>query len=452
VLVLVLVLVPVLVLVLVHGPSRWSPPAVPVPVRFSVQSARMPPRVRLEVVSGPIAGRQFVFDAHDTLLFGRASDCHARLAEQDGKASRHHFLLEVNPPAARVRDLGSLNGTWVNGTRYGGRGALSPEQAARQAWPQVDLSDGDSIRVGSTVFSVRVEGAHQDTGPLDQLLGAEAARGPVAGLAGYEIGALLGKGGMGSVYKARRRSDGALVALKLLRPEVVVEPFARDVFLREVAVTAQLRHPNVVALLDHGAEGDTFYFVLEYCAGGSLSAALLRRDDPLPVDVAVRLTLQVLDGLSVAHGLGFVHRDIKPENVLLADEQMREAKLADFGLAKSFEQAGLSGLTATGAVGGTLYFMPREQITHFRELRPASDVWSMGATLYYMLTLTYPRDFVPGADPLQVILQGGTLPVRSREPSLPATLAEVIDRAVDDDLARRYASAAEFRDALAAAS
>jgi serine/threonine protein kinase len=122
--------------------------------------------------------------------------------------------------------------------------------------------------------------------------------------------------------------------------------------------------------------------------------------------------------------------------VLLTDAEMSEAKLADFGLAKSFEQAGLSGLTATGAVGGTLYFMPREQITHFRVLRPAGDVWAMGATLYHMLTLSYPRDFVPGADPLQVILQGGTVPIRRREPGLPADLAEVIDRAVDDDLAR----------------
>jgi len=102
----------------------------------------------------------------------------------------------------------------------------------------------------------------------------------------------------------------------------------------------------------------------------------------------------------------------------------------------------------TGMVAGTLYFMPREQITHFRLLRPASDVWSMGATLYHMLTLRYPRDFPPEADPLNVILAGGTLPLRQRDPWLPARLAEVVDRAVADDLAERYATAAEFRDAL----
>src|SRR5688572_7674086 len=185
----------------------------------------MPPRVRLEVVEGPIAGRQFVFDGHDTLLFGRAADCHARLAEQDGKASRHHFRLAVNPPTARVRDLGSLNGNWVNGTRDGGRGALSPELAAVQDWPQVDVGDGDTIRVGSTVFAVRVESDPRlDTGPLEQLLAVAPAAARASRIGDYELGPLLGKGGMGSVYKARRRSDGLTVAFKLTRPEMVVEP------------------------------------------------------------------------------------------------------------------------------------------------------------------------------------------------------------------------------------
>src|SRR5262245_51383875 len=120
----------------------------------------MPGRVSLEVVAGPIQGRQFQFDGHDTFLFGRAPDCHAELAADDATASRHHFILEVNPPAARLRDLGSLNGTYVNGHKYGGRARhLSPEEGARQVLPQVDIKDGDTIRVGATVFAVRVEGA-----------------------------------------------------------------------------------------------------------------------------------------------------------------------------------------------------------------------------------------------------------------------------------------------------
>jgi serine/threonine protein kinase len=408
----------------------------------------MPGRVCLAVVAGPIQGRQFAFEDHDTFLFGRSPDCHAQLAEADGTASRHHFLLEVNPPAARLRDLGSLNGTYVNGTKYGGRGTMTLEKARQQSWPEVDLRDGDGIRVGTTVFEVHVEGTEPDTDPREEEDVTPAPMAPPSSIADFEIGPLLGRGGMGSVYKATRKADGTVVALKLMRPGVVIDTRSREVFAREVEVTASLRHPNVVALYEHGIEAETFYFALEYCAGGSLAHVMLKRDGPLEPAAAVRVTLEALEGLAYAHGQGFVHRDIKPENILLDDADMKTAKLADFGLAKSFELAGLSGMTATGVVAGTLYFMPREQITNFRLLRPASDVWSMGATLYHMLTLRYPRDFLPEADPLQVILSSGTLPLRERDPWLPERLAEVVDRAVTDDLSQRYASAGEFKDAL----
>jgi serine/threonine protein kinase len=267
-------------------------------------------------------------------------------------------------------------------------------------------------------------------------------------VAGYALGPLLGRGGMGVVHLATRLSDGATFALKLMRPEAAVDAHAREVFDREIAVTGSLRHPNIVTMYAHGSQGDTFYFAMEYCAGGSLSGALLARQKPLDLDVAMRLAQQSLEGLSFAHEQGFIHRDIKPENILLSDAEMTTAKLTDFGLAKSFQQAGLSGMTATGFAAGTLQFMPREQLTNFRLLRPASDVWSMGATVYYMLTLRYVRDFQAAKDPLAVVLGGNIVPIRDRKPQIPAALAEVVDRAVDDDLNRRYSSATEFRDAL----
>jgi serine/threonine protein kinase len=417
----------------------------------------MPGRVCLDVVAGPIQGRHFEFDGHDTFLFGRSPDCHAELAPDDTTASRHHFLLEVNPPAARLRDLGSLNGTYVNGHKHGGREKhLTPEDAARRPWPEVDLRDGDLIRVGATVINVHIDGpppapSAADTPPgLDLLveLGEVSKTAPPTTVAGYALGPLLGRGGMGVVYLATRLQDGATVALKLMRPETAVDAHAREVFDREIAVTGSLRHPNVVTLFAHGSEGDTFYFAMEYCAGGSLSGALLQRALPLEPAVAVAVALQALDGLSFAHEQGFIHRDIKPENILLVDPEMNLVKLTDFGLAKSFQHAGLSGMTATGFAAGTLQFMPREQLTNFRLLRPASDVWSMGATLYYMLTLRYVRDFQAAKDPLAVVLGGHVVPVRMRQPDVPAALADVVDRAVDDDLGRRYPSATEFRDAL----
>src|SRR5688500_4323319 len=150
----------------------------------------MSSRVWLEVVAGPIHGRPYDFDAHDTFLFGRAADCHAVLPLEDTTASRHHFLLEVNPPAARLRDLGSLNGTWVNGTRHGGRVlGQAPDGAVPRDGAGVDLQDGDEIRVGATTFAVHVWGA-----PLSAAPAPAVARGDVPEVPGYELGRLLGRG------------------------------------------------------------------------------------------------------------------------------------------------------------------------------------------------------------------------------------------------------------------
>jgi serine/threonine protein kinase len=264
----------------------------------------------------------------------------------------------------------------------------------------------------------------------------------------YEIGALLGKGGMGVVHVARRRRDGREVAIKLVKPSLLATPEARALVLREVEVTRALRHPNIVELVECGEDGSGFYWAMEYCPAGSVGARVLLQG-PLDPQEAIGLALQALDGLAYAHGEGFVHRDIKPDNVLIGPGGV--AKLADFGLAKSFDQAGLSGLTATGASAGTLAFMPREQITGFRRLQPASDIWSLGATLYHMLTGRTTREFEGGKDPVAVVLEGRVVPLRERDGRLPAPLAAAVERALADDPLERHPSAAAFAEALRAA-
>jgi serine/threonine protein kinase len=420
----------------------------------------MPGRVTLKVTAGPLAGRTFAYDRHDTFLFGRSPDCHAELAADDTTASRHHFLLEVNPPQARLRDLGSLNGTHVNGVKHGGRGREeSPEDAARRKLPEVDLRDGDHIRVGATVFEVGIEGHRStapadlpadDAAPLESVLSQRPHTAPTV-VPGYEVGRLIGRGGMGAVYLAKRAEDGSTVALKVMLAQADVDEAGREAFQREIEVTRSLRHPRIVSLIDHGSTEDTFYFAMEYCAGGSVADLQRKHPGGIPLTLSVRIALEVLEGLAFAHEQGFVHRDLKPENLLLADAAGARAKVTDFGLAKSFQQAGLSGMTATGAVAGTLYFMPREQLTHFRLLKPVSDVWSMGATLYHMLTGAYPREFRPGEDPLPVILRGGVVPIRARDPRLPEAVAAVVDRSVVDAMGERYQTAGELRQALSRA-
>ncbi len=473
----------------------------------------MAARVTLRVTAGPIRGRVFEFVTHDTFLFGRAPDCHAQLAEDDATASRHHFILEVNPPQARLRDLGSLNGTNVNGVRYGGRDALTPGGSPNQ--PEIDVYDGDEIRVGHTVFSVSVAGAscagcseplapgagrgglcptcraipvapaaavtppHFEAlvsapvtfTPLCRVCGRQMSEpgdvcrscaappaspesgltpppGTPAEVGEWRLGRVLGKGGMGAVYLGQHRKTSRSAAIKVLLSHVVVDDLARDIFRREIEVTRALRHPAIVELYDHGSEGSQFWFAMEFCPGGSVYHLVKARGQALPPLQAARMMADALEGLAHAHAQGFVHRDLKPENLLVRSAQGDGVKVTDFGLAKSFQQAGLSGMTATGAVAGTISFMPREQLTSFRQMKPVSDVWSMGATLYFMLTRQFARPFAKGKDPLQVILRGGTIPLRERDPGQPAELAAVVDRATSDDLKVRYATAGEFRDDL----
>ena len=449
-------------------------------------------KVSLVVTAGPIRGQRFDFVEHDTFLFGRSPECHARLASSDAAASRHHFILEVNPPQARLRDLGSLNGTHVNGVRHGGRRPdETPEEAARRGGAELDLKDGDEIRVGATHLKVTIEGPAacsecgrpigdeerarcewvEGTWLCEACRRGTVSRGPapterpgpttpsVEGaedgdlapgtvIGDYEIGRLLGRGGMGAVYLGRSRAEGREIALKLMLPQTQVDEAAQEIFLREIEVTRALRHPNIVELLDFGKHEGRFYFALEYCPGGNADELLRGKRGPLGLPVVLSLAAGALDGLAAAHSAGFVHRDIKPDNLLLAEDG--SAKLADFGLAKSFQQAGLSGMTATGAVAGTFFFMPREQLTNFRQVRPVSDVWSMAATLYFLLTAEYARDFASQPDPLAVILRGGVVPIRDRDPFLPDDLAAVVDRALMDDPEKRYPTAGEFVTALRA--
>jgi serine/threonine protein kinase len=255
----------------------------------------------------------------------------------------------------------------------------------------------------------------------------------------YEVERKLGEGGMGAVYLVRHKQTGKRAALKVMLAKVAVNERSRQDFMREIETTRALRHPHIVEFLDQGATGNAFYFLLEFCAGGSLADLLQRRSGRLPLAEAGPLMLQVLAGLAFAHERGFVHRDLKPQNILLTSQAKPwTAKVADLGLAKNFTQAGLSGMTATGSYGGTYPFMAREQLTNFKFAKPVTDVWAMGATLYVMLTGQYPRES-RSPDPIMAILQGRIVPIRERDATIPKRVAEVIDRSFNViKLAQRF--------------
>ncbi len=442
-------------------PPESPPDQGPVPVDGFHRQPYAPDvnaKVVLEVVRGPQPCNAFEFTGHDTFLFGRAEDCHMRLPD-DIQVSRHHFLLEVCAPRASLTDLGSLNGTMVNGSKRGGRKkSESPEQGARRKYPTVELADGDLVEVGKSALRIRlVKGEGGDAlpaalpeGDLSRLSPEELFRLVFANLDNqglpslsiphYRIERELGRGGYGAVYLASPVKGGTKVAVKVLLSRASAHRNAAEQFKREMQVVQELHHPNIVRFRSSGSSGGAFYFVMDYCDGGSLQDLAASSGGKIPPARLMPLVLQALEGLAYAHAKGVVHRDIKPANILLHAGQ---ARISDFGLSKSFQRAGLSGMSLTGQYAGTPLFMPPEQITNFKYVQPVSDVWSMGATIYHVLTGKHPYSFDSNRDPFDVILNEPIVPIRKRMPQLDQGIAAVVDKCVAKSPSARYPSANE---------
>jgi serine/threonine protein kinase len=284
-------------------------------------------------------------------------------------------------------------------------------------------------------------------------------------LQGYSQREQLGKGGMGAVYLVQNNQTGEQVALKLMLPQIAVGEQAKAQFQREAENTRALKHRHVVELRETGCVNGIFFFTLEYCEGRSVGEMIKERGGMLPVGEACKLIIQALEGLQYSHtaaipyikrqdgtyapGHGLVHRDIKPANLFLVrGGKSHIVKIGDYGLAKAFELAGLSGQTRTGDVSGTPAFMTREQVTNFRYAKPEVDVWAMAASLYFMVTGMIPRDFPRGRDPWLTVLETNAVPILQRNAAIPKRLAEVIDYALVDNPQIGFKTAIEFKQAL----
>lgn len=459
----------------------------------------MSAKVTLVVERGALPQEEFLFETHDTCLIGRMGDC--RIVVPDDKShntiSRYHCLFEFNPPDVRLRDFGSLHGTYINGELIGKRPEeMSAEEGRQLTYRQQDLKDGDRVRLANAVeLRVRItqpapnekvdipkhygtRSRNPAVPPSEQLAGAgvllseaEKEAGAVERLRTlfpkYDVVSLIGIGGTNAeIYGAVHLETGARVAMKILTPSVAVrEPMRRE-FEREVANWTVLDHPNIVRL-HHSAYADgNFVQVMDWCEAGDLET-LVQAEGPLPLERALHLIFPVLDALVYAHQApvpnpydttdktrrGVVHRDIKPLNIFLqrAGDKL-VPRIGDFGMAKAFELAGLSGMTATNVQGGSPDFVSRVQLIHFKYAQPEVDVWAAAATLYFLLTGQPPRDFSGYEDPFDAVLKTNPIPIRQRDYKIPTDIATVLDRALVDKPEIGIKTATALRDALAKAA
>jgi serine/threonine-protein kinase len=268
----------------------------------------------------------------------------------------------------------------------------------------------------------------------------------------YRLRRRIGAGGMGEVYLAEHQLLKRPCAVKLIRPVDAADPRALERFEREVRLTATLSHPNTVEIYDYGrAEDGTYYYVMEYLPGLSL-ADLVERHGPLPPERAVFLLRQVCGALREAHATGLIHRDIKPSNIFAAWRGGMEdvAKLLDFGLVRPTSTARSAHLSGEGQVLGTPLFMSPEQATGGWELDERSDIYSLGAVAYYLLTGQPPFE---GGDGIAVLIahaRDPVVPPSEVRPGIPKDLERVVLRCLAKDPAERFPNAESLERALGA--
>jgi formylglycine-generating enzyme required for sulfatase activity/predicted Ser/Thr protein kinase len=254
-------------------------------------------------------------------------------------------------------------------------------------------------------------------------------------LGGVKIERLIGKGGMGTVYRGHQLDLERPVAVKVLAPALTSDPKRVQQFLREAKALGKLEHPNIVTIYTAGKEDETLFIVMQLVEGESVDK-LVRREGALAIERACDIVTQAAKGLYEAHEKGIVHRDVKPENLLLAGETI---KVVDFGLAR---MEGDAFRFASGRIVGTPHFMSPEQIDG-REVDARTDIYALGATFYYLLTGTRPHE---GDTPVDILLKHineTLIPPRERRREVPEELSRLVCKMMVKDASARYQSLRE---------
>ncbi len=267
---------------------------------------------------------------------------------------------------------------------------------------------------------ILVEQGHLDEARLEEVLRDQQLDRVRQSIAGYEVLDRLGQGSMGSVYRARQLSLDRSVAVKILSPRLALTDGYVEWFRKEARTVAHLHHPNIITGIDTGDVAGVHYFVMEYVDGPTV-AELLERGGALDENRSLDFTIQIARALDFAHRNGYVHRDVKPHNILIAPGGV--AKLCDLGLARS--PSGAKGVRRGGIVGTPHYISP-EQIRGHESIDIRSDIYSLGMTLYTMLTGEPPYRGGARADVLAAHLSKPLPDLESRLPNIQRRTRETL--------------------------
>jgi hypothetical protein len=350
---------------------------------------------------------------------------------REDSAAREQRLQEILLPYLQALDTGQAPD----------RGELlrqHPDLAA-----DLEAFFADQERVDRLAESLRPDRQPAEAPTLGQVPTRLAPLGTVRYFGDYELLEEIARGGMGVVYRARQVSLNRLVALKMILAGQLAGEEEVQRFYGEAQTAARLRHPHIVAIHEVGRHEGQHYFSMAYVEGRSL--ADLIRDHPLPPAQAARYVKVVAEAIHYAHQQKVLHRDLKPDNILI--DSADQPRVSDFGLAKQIDRD--KGLTATGAVIGTASYMPPEQASGQRgQLGPASDVYSLGAVLYQLVTGRPPFRAATTLDTLLQVLEKEPAPPSLLNPSISPDLETIILKCLAKEPQRRYESAATLAEDL----
>lgn len=464
---------------------------------------------KLVFIAGELAGYVHLLSDGESVTFGRSGANEIVLT--DPKVSRNHMRITNRGGKVTVDDLGSNNGTYVNGKRVSSaqlevgdrihvgdsvfelasvdapevaqlrasksrpiRRTEEDEAAQTQQICQQPLAPlvsptaratydrfEDLTRFDEMTFVVthkfcdacgrvipKKEEREQQTRVMSGYLYCrECAEQMVRGVIGpYRIIEQIGKGATGAVYRAEHSTTKRVVALKVLLKYLTTDETVVRRFLREARAGAILNHPNIVRTFDAGEDNGIYYIVMEYVKGRILEN-IVREEGPFSPSRAVEIVIQVARALGYAYEHKIVHRDLRPANIIVTEDNI--AKVINMGMAKSLQAAGLAS-TVSSSIGtpSTIEFAAPEQIVAPKTVDCRTDIYTLGATLYFMLSGQPPFRACNVKQYLQQITSGSFRPLKEVNPSIPSRLCELVERMMHRDMNKRFTTPAECRKEL----